>query len=420
MQELAVQVRDLTKQYTIGLPEERASSLPEVLMRYVVAPFRRNGADRDSDRERSQLWALRDVSFEVPRGQVVGVIGRNGAGKSTLLKILSRITGPTSGEIELHGRVASLLEVGTGFHPELNGRENIYLNGAMLGMARHEIERRFDEIVDFSGVARFLDTPVKRYSSGMYTRLAFAVAAHLDPEILIVDEVLAVGDAEFQKKCIGKMGEVTKSGRTVIFVSHNMGAVQALCQRVIWLHEGRLVAAGTPAGVIPDYLSFGANSQGAEITWAEELAPRCRELSLHRVRLLDEGALPRNGFRTDDEVTVEMEYEVKEPIWGMRLSVRFVTELGDVAFYSCSHLLTEGRQAPGRYVALCKVPRRLLNRRRYVVRVGADVPGQRILWDDVECLTLTVDGVSYHGSRFEDIVPGAVCPELKWQVMAGV
>jgi lipopolysaccharide transport system ATP-binding protein len=213
-------------------------------MRGKPNPLLKIGQEDKSSLDGETLWALRDVSFQVEQGEVLGIIGRNGAGKSTLLKILSRVTAPTSGRVKVKGRIASLLEVGTGFHPELTGRENVYLNGAILGMTREEVTRKFDEIVDFAEVEKFIDTPVKRYSSGMYVRLAFAVAAHLDPEILLVDEVLAVGDAEFQKKCLGKMGDVAKEGRTVLFVSHNMAAVQRLCTKTAWVNRGNLVDSG--------------------------------------------------------------------------------------------------------------------------------------------------------------------------------
>jgi lipopolysaccharide transport system ATP-binding protein len=216
-------------------------------------PLLRVGEANRGNRDGETIWALKDVSFTVDQGEVLGIIGRNGAGKSTLLKILSRVTAPTSGKIRAKGRIASLLEIGTGFHPELTGRENIYLNGSILGMSRQEIDRKFDEIVDFSGVEKFIETPVKRYSSGMYVRLAFAVAAHLEPEILVVDEVLAVGDAEFQKKCLSKMGEVAHEGRTVLFVSHNLVAVQELCERCVWLHAGQERAIGAAVDVINDY-----------------------------------------------------------------------------------------------------------------------------------------------------------------------
>ncbi len=252
MSELAIRVDGLSKQYRIGIGPDRSANLQEALLRAITGPVRRLRDGKRSNQE-EVLWALRDVSFDLRQGEVLGVIGRNGAGKSTLLKILSRITGPTSGEVEVRGRLASLLEVGTGFHPELTGRENIFLNGAMLGMRRREISQKFDAIVDFSGVERFLETPVKRYSSGMYMRLAFAVAAHLEPEVLVVDEVLAVGDLSFQKKCLGKMGEVARAGRTVLFVSHQMNAVRRLCHRCLWLEQGQVRMLGDTAHVVSFY-----------------------------------------------------------------------------------------------------------------------------------------------------------------------
>lgn len=259
----AISVRGLGKMYRLAHESKRTDSFREAITSTVLAPFRRLRQLRGTDETMEEFWALKDVSFDVQPGEVVGIIGRNGAGKSTLLKILSRIVEPTTGEIRLRGRVASLLEVGTGFHPELTGRENIYLNGSILGMKKREIDRRFDEIVDFGEIEKFLDTPVKRYSSGMYVRLAFAVAAHLDPEILIVDEVLAVGDAEFQNKCLGKMKQVaTGTGRTVLFVSHNMPAVRSLCSTAIHIRNGRLHYMNATDKVLSKYLNqeeMGAN-----------------------------------------------------------------------------------------------------------------------------------------------------------------
>ena len=260
MSEIAVRLDGLSKQYRIGGKQEGYRTIREAMTNAVVSPFRRaqkliRGQAYGAAELDETIWALRGVSLEIKRGEVVGIIGPNGAGKTTLLKILSRITEPTEGCAEIHGRVGSLLEVGTGFHPELTGRENIYLNGAILGMKKVEIERRFDEIVDFAEIEKFIDTPVKHYSSGMYVRLAFAVAAHLEPEILVVDEVLAVGDVAFQKKCLGKMGDVVKEGRTVLFVSHNMNAITQLCDRTIFIDNGQIIKDGNSQEVVSYYLS---------------------------------------------------------------------------------------------------------------------------------------------------------------------
>lgn len=261
MSDIAIQVENLSKSYEISHRGERSDTLRDFLASSIRS-IRANGPNRSNKRE--TVWALKNISLEVINGEVLGVIGRNGAGKSTLLKILSRITLPTTGRAKVTGRVGSLLEVGAGFHPELSGRENIYLYGAILGMSRAEIKRQFNEIVDFAEIEKYLDTPVKRYSSGMYVRLAFAVAAHLEPEILLVDEVLAVGDSVFQKKCIGKMGDTAQSGRTVFFVSHNMGVIERLCSRVILLSEGQLVLDGSPREVIAGYLSEYSSVAKAE------------------------------------------------------------------------------------------------------------------------------------------------------------
>lgn len=255
---IAISVKHLGKKYKLGGPQEKYHTLRDAIVNSLNAPLKRfHRAPPDEG-----FWALKDVSFDVGRGEVVGIIGRNGAGKSTLLKILSRITSPTEGTVELHGRVGSLLEVGTGFHPEMTGRENIFLNGSILGMRKQEIEQKFDEIVKFAEIEKFLDTPVKRYSSGMYIRLAFAVAAHLEPEILVIDEVLAVGDAAFQKKCLGKMGSVAREGRTVLFVSHNMGAISTICKRALLIDSGKIIGDGVPVNVINDYLHQNITNTG--------------------------------------------------------------------------------------------------------------------------------------------------------------
>jgi lipopolysaccharide transport system ATP-binding protein len=276
MGDLAIRVENLSKRYRIG-QRERYLALRDVLARALTAPFRifSSNSRPDSRNPRSDyIWALKDVSFEVKQGEVVGIIGRNGAGKTTLLKILARITRPTSGYAEVRGRVGSLLEVGTGFHPELTGRENVYLSGAVLGMTKREIDRKFDEIVDFAGVAEFIDTPLKYYSTGMQMRLAFAVAAHLEPEILLVDEVLAVGDLEFQKKCLGKMEDVSRGGRTVLFVSHQMNQIRRLCERVIWLDAGSIVKIGTTAEVMSAYEAV--MTSGEWLRWERGDTPRVK------------------------------------------------------------------------------------------------------------------------------------------------
>ena len=273
MSDVAIRVDGLSKQYRIGGPQARYKTIRESLTEAAQAPFRRLASvirGQSSVVSNETIWALKDVSFVVQRGEVVGIIGRNGTGKTTLLKVLSRITEPTEGYAEMHGRVGSLLEVGTGFHPELTGRENIYLNGAILGMERKAIERRFDQIVDFSGVSEFLDTPVKHYSSGMYVRLAFSVAAHMDTEILFVDEVLAVGDVAFQQQCLGKMQNVAQSGRTVLFVSHNMAAIAALCTRTILMDQGSIVSSGTPQEVIGSYLERARTCTGIPLSQRQD------------------------------------------------------------------------------------------------------------------------------------------------------
>ena len=307
-----IEIENLSKCYKIGANKE-----PYLSLRDEVAKFASRLRPRTKDQGQSEtdFWALKDVSFSIQEGETVGIIGRNGAGKSTLLKILSQITPPTTGKITMRGRVASLLEVGTGFHPELSGRENIFLNGAILGMSREEIRRKFDEIVAFAEIDKFLDTPVKRYSSGMYVRLAFAVAAHLEPEILIVDEVLAVGDAQFQKKCLGKMGEVASQGRTVLFVSHNMSAIRQLCKSCIWLSNGTVKGVGPSAAIMGNYLQDTDKSGGnAEICFEQDLQ---KEFQVLRGRLVNAGQETVNVFHCDEEFTIELTCVVNQYIPGL-------------------------------------------------------------------------------------------------------
>ena len=333
MSDIAIRVDNLGKQYRIGGPQGRSTykSLRESLANAAQAPFRRLASvvrGQSTAVSDETIWALKDVSFEVKQGEVVGIIGRNGAGKTTLLKILSRITEPTEGRAEIHGRVGSLLEVGTGFHPELTGRENVYLNGAILGMKRAEIDAKFDEIVAFAEVERFLDTPVKHFSSGMYVRLAFAVAAHLDPEILLVDEVLAVGDAAFQKKCLGKMGEVARGGRTVFFVSHNMGAVQQLCRRAILLDQGQTVADGPPDKAVNQYLSATKTQSGhIDLT---EWKPRTGTgmVRFRSVATLNAAEEISNKYFVGDALCVRMEIETRTAIDALRIAVSARDSMG--------------------------------------------------------------------------------------------
>jgi lipopolysaccharide transport system ATP-binding protein len=306
MPDPAITIENLGKRYTIGHQPANGDGMRHAIEGAIRAPLAWLRSGRQKKLQQVDFWALKDVSFQIKQGEVVGIIGSNGAGKSTLLKILSRITVPTEGRIRIDGRTASLLEVGTGFHQELTGRENIFLNGAILGMTRAEIIRKFDEIVEFSGIEEFLDTPVKRYSSGMYVRLAFAVAAHLDPEILIVDEVLAVGDAAFQKKCLGKMGSFAQSGRTVLFVSHNMEAVRSLCQRVVWLKDGRLHKDGKVDEIVEDYFNSTSNA----------LSFSCANpdygLIIQKVVLRNDRGEESSQFPPGEDLIVEISYDAQK------------------------------------------------------------------------------------------------------------
>jgi lipopolysaccharide transport system ATP-binding protein len=377
MSDIAIRVDGLSKQYRIGGPQGRFryKTIRESLVDGVQAPFRKaarlmRGEAYGAAGLDETIWALKDVSFEVKEGEVVGIIGRNGAGKTTLLKILSRITEPTEGQVDLYGRVGSLLEVGTGFHPELTGRENIYLNGAILGMRRHEIEHKFDEIVAFSEIEKFLDTPVKHYSSGMYVRLAFSVAAHLEPEILLVDEVLAVGDAAFQKKCLGKMGEVAEGGRTVLFVSHNMAAVQRLCIDSIWVEQGRIWRSGPTSEVVASYLRASLEAaDSAESSHAED--PR-KEFQLRVARVMNEQEVVTQRFQCDEAVILELICQVHRRVPGLYgyLSLSrdgssiMVSDSFDVAPNQLDDLI------PGTYRVRVPIPARTLGPGDYSVYVN--------------------------------------------------
>jgi lipopolysaccharide transport system ATP-binding protein len=371
---------------------------------------------------RDEVWALREVGFAIAPGEVVGLIGANGAGKSTLLKILSRITEPSEGEVELRGRVGSLLEVGTGFHPDLSGRDNIYLSGAILGMRRAEIDSRLDEIVGFAEVERFLHEPVKHYSSGMYLRLAFAVAAHLEPEILLVDEVLAVGDAAFQRKCLGRMSDVAREGRTVLFVSHNLAAVGRLCPRSLLLADGRVAADGPSAAVITRYLAAlqpGVLSR----SWDDPAtAPGDEYLRLLSVSLLGADGTAPQAFTQDVGLAVRLVYRVLQPLPSASVGFELRPESGPVAFatYDADNPEWAGQgRAPGLYEALCSVPPHLLNQGAYLLGVVAGIPHRRLCLREDDVLRLEV-GPAARGdsvvSRMGAPRPGFLALELPWSV----
>jgi len=417
MSEKVIVAEQLSKRYEIGRTRHRHDRIKDALadgLRRLDPRRRRRAAAAGAE----PFWALREVSFEISRGEVVGIIGRNGAGKSTLLKILSRITRPTSGRATIDGRVGSLLEVGTGFDRELTGRENIFLNGAILGMRKVEIERQFDQIVEFAGVATFLDTPVKHYSSGMYVRLAFAVAAHLDPEILIIDEVLAVGDAEFQKKCLGKMKDVSRSGRTVLFVSHNMPAVRALCSRVLLLADGEVSFSGAPSGAVSQYLS-GDVTDAAERTWLDpDRAPGCPSLRLRKVRIVDALGHCTRHIDIDEPFTIEVEYRVLQEGIKAGVTVILTSDEGYQVFSSLSNLdpYWHGRCRPaGLFSSSCGIPADLLNSGRHSVSV--------LLWKDHYAISSREDDVltcELHDTAairgdYLGVWPGAVRPRLQWQ-----
>lgn len=369
---------------------------------------------------REEFWALKDVSFEVSEGQRIGIIGRNGAGKSTLLKILSRITRPTTGRAYIRGRVASLLEVGTGFHPELTGRENIFLSGAILGMSRSEIVSKFDEIVAFAEIEQFLDTPVKRYSSGMYVRLAFAVAAHLDTDILIVDEVLAVGDAQFQQKCLGKMGDVAKEGRTLLFVSHNMASIIRLCRRAMWLDKGRLQMFGPTEKVVSDYLSVGSEAEG-EHRWHNIIeAPGNKKIRLRAVRVLNSDRVVTATIDARFSFYVEIEYEIMMHLPNMRVGFRLVTSSGIIVFDTrdtADHTWRGQGRHPGTYVSTCEIPGMLLNSETYVLTVGSDIPFVETLFYEESVLRFHVEQTGILSVHDAERVPGVICPSLSWHVL---
>jgi len=433
MSKVAVKVEGLSKCYHIGkLQSNNNLTLGEKINQAVVTPFRRakhlmqgqatGAADLDE-----VFWAMQDVSFEVNQGELVGIIGRNGAGKSTLLKMLSRITEPSRGSATISGRVGSLLEVGTGFHQELTGRENVFLNGAILGMTRNDIKRSFDEIVAFSEIEKFIDTPVKHYSSGMTLRLAFAVAAHLEPEVLIVDEVLAVGDANFQRKCINKMEEVGGEGRTVLFVSHNMPAVTRMCKRVIMLNQGRLLDDGPAHQVVASYMSNGLGTV-AERRWDTEDSPRAPSgdiATLHAVRVHDESGKVSDALDIGKAIGIDIEFDVTEAGRTLQPHVLIVNDEG-VELFVAVDIDPEWRKRPrpvGRYISTAWIPPNMLTEGMCIVtvamwalepsRINQFVEREAVAFQVLDSMEAgSID--TARGDWAGDFV-GVVRPKLKWE-----
>ncbi len=419
MTDVAIRAGDLGKQFHIGQLQSGHKQLREVAMDAFLSPVRRmskllrghasGAADLDDT-----IWALRDVGFEIKSGEVVGIIGRNGAGKSTLLKILSRITEPTTGAVDIHGRVGCLLEVGTGFHQELTGRENIYLNGAILGMRKAEIDRKFDEIVAFAEIDRFLDTPVKHYSSGMQTRLGFAVAAHLDPEILIVDEVLAVGDVEFQRKCLGKMRDVATGGRTVVFVSHNMGSITQLCSRAMWLDHGCLKLTGAAADAVSQYLTQGAQTTGV---WTRpEACPSSSEVTVRRARVLSTEGTANAVFEFSNPFDIEITYDLTFSLRHLIVGYYLYDIQGNKLWESqdADTGAWNGRvREPGSYLSRCRVPGQILRPGRYSLSIFCCIPMGRVLayHDNVLSFEISPTGYQFQLNRL-----GLTTPMLDWTV----
>lgn len=409
-----IHAQDLSKRYRIGSPSH--NSLRDALVARASAPWRRfrNGRSASTN----TIWALKDVSFDVARGEVLGVIGRNGAGKTTLLKILSRITKPTKGHVELQGRVGSLLEVGTGFHSELTGRENIFLNGAILGMTKSEIESKFDEIVAFAETGEFLDTPVKHYSSGMTIRLAFAVAAHLEPEVLIVDEVLAVGDLVFQKKCLGKMSEVAKQGRTVLFVSHDLSAINALCNRAILLHEGTLVMDG-PTSEVTAYYVDKANQLYSAITWGDGDHAQSTEVQLRSASVNQRGIETR-AIDCRAPFTFRFEYETSVALPNARFVIFVRNARGDVVFGTSDYDLVNDASAnrrTGRFVSQVTVPAGLLKVGAYYGTVSVEIKNERVVFavDDIFEFEVFESGDDTLAERHKRA--GLIAPVLTWETL---
>ena len=418
MARYSVEVNKIGKRYRIGAMPQSYNTLRESLTGVLKSPKNRLHGKMD---ETNSFWALKDVSFNVEEGQAIGIIGRNGAGKSTLLKILSRVTEPTEGSALIRGRVGSLLEVGTGFHPELTGRENIYLNGAILGMKHSEIESKMDEIIDFSEVGQFIDTPVKRYSSGMYLRLAFAVAAHLDPEILVVDEVLAVGDAEFQRKCLGKMSDVANQGRTVLFVSHNMSAIMRLTQQTVVLEHGNVAMQGPTAEAVDYYLSRGFSQEGQREWHPDEITKDPAPFHPISIRVLTEAGNVSDTVRSTESCYIEFEYKLDEDINGLRVGIYLISTRGEFVLTSFDVDDNEkfeeySTRKAGTYVSRCTIPADMLNEGRFVIGVNASIFKIRTYFHDEQALVFNVNGTGAPGTQWPEPRTGLIRPRLAWEI----
>lgn len=418
MSDFAIRTENIGKQYRIGVPVIQYQTLRDRLGELITAPRRRLRAWSDNG---NKIWALREISFEVRKGQVLGIIGRNGAGKSTLLKILSRVTEPTEGTAEIHGRVGSLLEVGTGFHPELTGRENIYLNGAILGMKRAEIDQKLDEMISFAEVEKFIDTPIKRYSSGMYLRLAFAVAAHLEPEILVVDEVLAVGDAEFQRKCLGKMSAVAQQGRTVLFVSHNMTAILRLTEETLVIEKGRLVMRAMTNKAVDYYLSQGFSMEGQRLWKDDEVPVSAAPFRPLALRVRNARQQVADTVRSIEPITIEIEYQLDEPLIGLRVGIYLMSTHGEFIFTSFdtdspAEFDRLATRPAGHYKSCCIIPKDYLNEGRFVIGVNASSFRIKRYFQDEQALAFNVDGSGAPGMHWPEPRLGPIRPRLDWMI----
>jgi homopolymeric O-antigen transport system ATP-binding protein len=407
---IAIKCEQLSKRYAIG-QRERYRALRDVITERVSHPFRRKNNP-------SSIWALKDVSFDIPEGEPVGIIGRNGAGKSTLLKILSRITKPTHGEVQIRGRVGSLLEVGTGFHPELTGRENIFLNGAIIGMRKSEIVRKFDDIVAFAEVEKFLDTPVKRYSSGMYVRLAFAVAAHLETEILVIDEVLAVGDVAFQRKCLGKMGDLSHSGRTVLFVSHNMQAVRSLCRQAMWLEQGQLKAFGPSANVIEQYLDVaGRNKNPDDLDARLQAMPPDASFRMNYVSLEQDG-VTASTVLSGKPLDLVLGYSVFRDTPGFHICVSIFDIEGSLLIETIHN--GDAEEPPlvkaGDYVSRVSFPAEFFASHAYEVGILPSIASVRNIWPKPLTIPFAVEASGKVNQAYPGYAtPAKLAPLLDWK-----